>query len=298
MANLTDLVPTGNQGSDDWFAAQGAPSGGGRVGITDPGQGPSGGLSVAGGAGGDPRAFIAEYQRTHPASQSSPGELVQALRAAGYNASPYMYGSVASGNEISLPGYGDPDGKFKVIGGEGGSPFWYTGGDDSPGGGGGAAGGIGAGLENTPGFQFRLGEGLKALQKSAAARGTLLTGGTLKGLERYAQDYASNEYGNRVNQLMDLSRLGAGAAGQQATLGSTYAGQAGNILGGQAGNIGNMVTGQGNAAAAGTVAGANAWNQGLSNASNIAQQYYLYNLMQGNRTPTTGTPRAGVTHGA
>lgn len=46
----------------------------------------------------------------------------------------------------------------------------------------------------SPGFQFRLGEGLKALQRSAAARGTLLTGGTLKSLQGYAQDEASQEY--------------------------------------------------------------------------------------------------------
>lgn len=47
---------------------------------------------------------------------------------------------------------------------------------------------------NSPGFQFRLGEGLKALERSAAAKGTLLTGGTLKGEQRYAQNTASNEY--------------------------------------------------------------------------------------------------------
>ena len=53
---------------------------------------------------------------------------------------------------------------------------------------------------NTPGFQFRLGEGLKALQRSAAAKGTLLTGGTLKGLMSFGQDMASQEYGNVYNR--------------------------------------------------------------------------------------------------
>lgn len=47
---------------------------------------------------------------------------------------------------------------------------------------------------SSPGFQFRLGEGLKALERSAAAKGTLLTGGTLKGEQRYAQGAASQEY--------------------------------------------------------------------------------------------------------
>jgi len=162
----------------------------------------------------------------------------------------------------------------------------FAGGAGGVGGGGGAGGGFGAGgfgdpsqmmasLEQSPGFQFRLGEGLKALEKSAAARGTLLTGGTAKGLERYAQDYASNEYQNRYNQLLGLGQLGLNAAGQQGALGSQYAGQAGGLLAGQAGAIGDWLTGAGNARAAGTVGGANAWQQGLSGASNNAMQMLL-----------------------
>ena len=51
-------------------------------------------------------------------------------------------------------------------------------------------------MNENPGFRFRLNEGLKALQRSAASRGTLLTGGTLKALEGFGQDMASQEYGN------------------------------------------------------------------------------------------------------
>jgi hypothetical protein len=51
-------------------------------------------------------------------------------------------------------------------------------------------------LANDAGFKFRLGEGIKALQRSAASKGTLLTGGTLKDLTKYGQDYSSNEYRN------------------------------------------------------------------------------------------------------
>lgn len=53
---------------------------------------------------------------------------------------------------------------------------------------------------SSPGFQFRLGEGLKAIERSAAAKGTLLTGGTQKGLQGYGQDMASQEYGNVYNR--------------------------------------------------------------------------------------------------
>ena len=46
-------------------------------------------------------------------------------------------------------------------------------------------------IANDPAYQFQLKEGLNAVQNSAAARGTLKTGGTLKGLEQYAQGLAS-----------------------------------------------------------------------------------------------------------
>lgn len=56
---------------------------------------------------------------------------------------------------------------------------------------------------NSPGFKFRLDEGLKGLQRSAAAKGTLLTGGTLKNLNDYAQNSASQEYENVYNRAFN-----------------------------------------------------------------------------------------------
>ena len=55
-------------------------------------------------------------------------------------------------------------------------------------------------LQNDPGYQARLGLGQQALERSAAARGTLLTGGTLKDLNQFAQDYGSNEFQNVYNR--------------------------------------------------------------------------------------------------
>ena len=60
----------------------------------------------------------------------------------------------------------------------------------------------GATEQNDPGYQFRLQQGMDALQNSAAARGNLLTGGTAKSVNNYAQDYASNEYGNVYNRAL------------------------------------------------------------------------------------------------
>ena len=70
-----------------------------------------------------------------------------------------------------------------------------------------------------PGYQFRLDEGLKALDRQAAARGGLISGGALKAAGRYGQQEASAEYQNafnryqinRANQLQPLqSLMGAG----------------------------------------------------------------------------------------
>lgn len=47
-----------------------------------------------------------------------------------------------------------------------------------------------------PGYAFRQREGAKAIQRSAAAGGTLLTGGTLKDLAQWNQDLADTAYGN------------------------------------------------------------------------------------------------------
>ena len=47
-----------------------------------------------------------------------------------------------------------------------------------------------------PGYQARLNAGLQAKDRAAAAQGSVLSGGHLKALGRYGQEYATNEYGN------------------------------------------------------------------------------------------------------
>ena len=51
-----------------------------------------------------------------------------------------------------------------------------------------------------PGYAFRLSEGQKALERSAAARGGLLSGGTGKALQRFGQEMGSQEYTNAFNR--------------------------------------------------------------------------------------------------
>jgi hypothetical protein len=57
--------------------------------------------------------------------------------------------------------------------------------------------------QNTdPGYGFRFAEGMKGLERSAAARGGLLSGATLKGITRYGQDMGSQEYQNAFNRYL------------------------------------------------------------------------------------------------
>ncbi len=58
-------------------------------------------------------------------------------------------------------------------------------------------------IGNDPGYQFRLGEGKRALEQSASGRGVLRTGGTLKDILGYGQNMASQEYQNVYNRSRD-----------------------------------------------------------------------------------------------
>lgn len=57
-------------------------------------------------------------------------------------------------------------------------------------------------VANDPSYQFRLAEGNKAIEGSAAAKGLLRTGGTLKDLAGYGQDLASQEYSNMFGRAL------------------------------------------------------------------------------------------------
>lgn len=127
-------------------------------------------------------------------------------------------------------------------------------------------------LENEPGYQFRLKEGLKGIDRGAAARGGFDSGATLKALQRYSQDYASGEYTNAFNR--DLAQKqnvfnmlsGVSGTGQVANqaLGQQNAMAAMN-------NASNVMTG-GMARAQATLGGAAAANNAIQ--GGLANYYY------------------------
>lgn len=122
-----------------------------------------------------------------------------------------------------------------------------------------------ADFQADPGYAFRMQQGLQALQGSAAARGGILSGGALKGIDQYSQGLASQEYGNafsrfetqnndRYNRLASLAGLGQAATSATGQLGANAAN-----------NAGNYATQGANAQAAGYVGMANAVGSGLGN---------------------------------
>lgn len=61
-------------------------------------------------------------------------------------------------------------------------------------------------IQNDPAYQFRMQQGQEAINRSAAAKGTLNSGGVLAELEKYGQGMASQERQNQINTLADLMR--------------------------------------------------------------------------------------------
>lgn len=147
-----------------------------------------------------------------------------------------------------------------------------------------------ADFEADPGYAFRLSEGLKAVDRSMAARGLGTSGAAIKGVMREGQGQASQEYtnafnryqinrSNQLNALMGLMGGGQTAATQQQQAAQNY-----GAMGGQAYND------LGAARASGYVGTANAWNQALgSTTNNLMDLYYLNQL--------GGTGSAGGTGG-
>jgi len=145
-------------------------------------------------------------------------------------------------------------------------------------------------FEQDPGYAFRMSEGLKALDRTAAARGGMLSGGALRGATRYGQDMASQEYQNAYNRyqtnragilnpLQSLAGQGQTTANNLGTAGANYAT-----------NAGNAYMNAGNAAASGYVGSANAWNSALGNATN----YFTQNQMMNRMFPSAGASASNV----
>src|SRR5688572_4459820 len=101
--------------------------------------------------------------------------------------------------------------------------------------------------EKDPGYQFRMDEGVRALDRSAAARGSLNSGAQLRRLTRYSQDYASNEYQRVYDRIAQIAGFGRGASSESA-----------GVIVNTGQNIGGALVNAGEARASGFLASGNA----------------------------------------
>jgi hypothetical protein len=117
----------------------------------------------------------------------------------------------------------------------------------------------------SPDYQFNLAEGQKAIDRSAAARGGLLSGGAVKEGERYASGLASREYASFIDRLMQQAGLGSTGIGASASAGMQTAN-----------NVGNAAITAGNARGSAYMQGANALNNSVQGGiSNLLLARYL-----------------------
>lgn len=115
-----------------------------------------------------------------------------------------------------------------------------------------------AGLQNYPGYQWALSQGQTALDRSAASKGLLLSGGQLKDSQAYGQGMGNQLFNQMYQQQMGIAGLGENAA--------AMTGQAGTSAGY---GMANTITQGGVAQSAGTMGAANnlfGQNSALSNA--------------------------------
>lgn len=143
-----------------------------------------------------------------------------------------------------------------------------------------------------PGYAFRMSEGMKGLERSAAARGGLLSGSTLKGIQRFGQDLGSQEYMNAFNRYQAERQARLQPLQSLAGVGQTTAQQLGQAGMQTAQNIGQTQMAGAAARASGYVGGANALNQGLSTYLNYSQGQNMLNALQ-SRPGFNFTPGAG-----
>ena len=137
-------------------------------------------------------------------------------------------------------------------------------------------------LEQTPGYQFSLDQGLKATQNSYAGQGLGASGAAMKGAANYAQGLAGTTYQQQFQNNLSQNAQIASILQNQVNTGANAAAGLSNA-GIQSQGLANQAAMSGAAAsAAGTVGQANAYASGLSGLGSAATNYSMINLMQKN----------------
>jgi len=147
-----------------------------------------------------------------------------------------------------------------------------------------------ADYQQDPGYQFRLSEGLKTLDRTAVSRGGLLSGTMLKGAQRYGQNLASQEYDaayNRYNtdQRNSLARgdMSYDRASALAGIGQTTASRMAGEGQTAANAMGNGINASGQATAAGQLGMGNSINNAMTTGASSYQNQTNFNRWMDSR---------------
>jgi hypothetical protein len=108
--------------------------------------------------------------------------------------------------------------------------------------------------QQSPGYAWQLGQGLRAVDAGAAAQGMLRSGATLKAEQTFGQGLANTDFSNYWNRLQQLSSGGLSAAGgianaatggaaQIAGTDTSAAAAQAKIIGNEASSIGSSANG-------------------------------------------------------
>jgi hypothetical protein len=141
----------------------------------------------------------------------------------------------------------------------------------------------------SPDYQFSLSQGLQGLDRSAAARGSLYSGGQTADTLNYAEGLANQNYNNYYSKLADLAGMGQSAASNLGSIGT-----------GNAAAIGNYLTNAGEAAANGAINSANASSNMTSQLGQLAGQYassYQWNTNPDNPYGPNYMPQLNTSYG-
>lgn len=143
------------------------------------------------------------------------------------------------------------------------------------------AGDIGA-FRADPGYQFRMDQSLKGLDRTAAAQGSVSGGGADADRIALAGGLADQGYSDYYSRLMNLATMGQNAAVGAGSMGQQSASNIGNLLG------------QGAAAqGAGAIGSANAWSNAASGLAGLAGQYMGARQSSYGQPSSWGAPAGG-----
>ena len=126
----------------------------------------------------------------------------------------------------------------------------------------------------SPSYNWRMSEGLRAVDAGMSARGLRNSTARDRAAARFADGLASQDYDQWWNRGAALAGVGQTATGQGVAAGQNFANNASANMTGTANSLAGIYGQAGNAAAAGQMGAANAWGGALQNIGDIATQYF------------------------